>query len=161
MASTVGLYSANLLAVSRLPKAMADDGLLPTIFSKLHATFHTPYISIMVCSVIISIMTLWTFGELIIIDVTIYGAGLFLEYISLIKLRITDPGAHRPFKIPLGVPALCVLAALPLGVYIVALTGVLSSANEVIKPALFAVCVLLTAEVAWRLVVWRKPELKN
>ncbi len=161
MASTLGLYSANLLSVSRLPKAMADDGLLPGILGKLHTTFQTPYISILVCSVVISIMTLWTFGELIIIDVTIYGAGLFLEYISLVKLRITEPDAHRPFKIPLGVPGLCMLIALPLGVYVVALTGVFCSANEVIKPALFAVGVLLTAEVAWRLVTWRKPQLRN
>ena len=161
MASTLGLYTANLLSVSRLPKAMADDGLLPKILSTLHARFGTPYISILVCSVIISLMTLWSFGELIVIDVTIYGAGLFLEYISLIRLRIKEPDTPRPFRIPLGVPALCCLLILPAGVYLVALSGVFSSASEVLKPALFAVGILLMAEVAWRLVVWRKPYLKG
>ncbi len=161
MASTLGLYTANLLSVSRLPKAMADDGLLPKVLSTLHLRFNTPYISIIICSAVISIMTLWSFGELIIIDVTIYGAGLFLEYLSLIKLRIKEPDRHRPFKIPLGIPGLCVLAVLPVCVYVIALTGVFSSANEVVKPALFAVGVLLMAEVAWRLVIWRKPYLKD
>ncbi len=161
MASTLGLYSANLLSVSRLPKAMADDGLLPSKLGILHSRFQTPWFSIVVCSVVISAMTLWTFGELIIIDVTIYGAGLFLEYISLIRLRIKEPSVHRPFKIPLGVPGLCVMAVLPVGVYTLALTGVFFSATEIIKPALFAVSVLLTAEVAWRAVVWRKPYLNN
>jgi amino acid transporter len=140
---------------------MADDGLLPKILSTLHTRFNTPYISIIVCSVVISMMTFWTFGELIVIDVTIYGAGLFLEYISLIRLRIKEPDTHRPFKIPLGVPALCCLLVLPTGVYLVALTGVFSSANEVLKPALFAMGILLMAEVAWRLLVWRKPHLKD
>ena len=161
MASALGLYSANLLSVSRLPKAMADDGLLPAKLGVLHSRFRTPWFSIVVCSVVISAMTLWTFGELIIIDVTIYGAGLFLEYISLIRLRTKDPMAHRPFKIPLGVPGLCVMVVLPVGVYILALTGVFFSATEIIKPALFAVGILLTAELAWQLVIWRKPELRK
>ena len=161
MASTLGLYSANLLSVSRLPKAMSDDGLLPSKLGILHSRFQTPWFSIVVCSVVISAMTLWTFGELIIIDVTIYGAGLFLEYISLIRLRIKEPLTHRPFRIPLGVPGLCVMVALPVGVYLIALTGVFFSAKEIIRPAIFAISILLTAEVAWQVVVWRKPHLKN
>ena len=161
MASTLGLYTANLLSVSRLPKAMADDRLLPKILSTLHSRFQTPYISIVVCSIIISMMTFWTFGELIVIDVTIYGAGLFLEYISLIRLRIKEPDTPRPFKIPFGVPGLCCLLIFPAGVYLIALTGVFSASNEILKPALFAVGILLTAEVAWRLLVWKKPYLKD
>ncbi len=152
MASTLGIYTAVLLSVSRVPKVMSEDGLLPSILDKEHSRYNTPYISIIICSLIVSLMVLWTFADLLIIDVTVYGAGLFLEYIALIKLRITEPSKHRPFKIPLNVIGLCVMALLPLTVYAIALTGALSSTGEGIKPAIFAVCALLTAEVVWQII---------
>lgn len=159
MASTLGLYAANLLSVSRLPKVMADDEFLPSRLHTLHPRFNTPYVSIIVCSVIISLMCLWTFGDLLIIDVTVYGAGLFLEYISLIKLRITEPDRARPFRIPLNTFWLCTLLILPVAVYSVALSGVLSSMSAALTPALFALLALLSGEVVWRFILWRKPHL--
>jgi amino acid transporter len=161
MAGTLGLYNAGMLSVSRLPKAMADDGLLPAKLNKLHPKFHTPYVSIIACSVVISLMILWTFADLLIIDVTIYGAGLFLEYFALIKLRITEPDRDRPFRVPLKVPGLLIMILFPIGTYGLALTGICSSATEVLKPALFALGILLTAEVFWRLTKWRKTWLKD
>jgi hypothetical protein len=106
-------------------------------------------------------MVLWTFTDLLIIDVTVYGAGLFLEYISLIKLRIKAPEKLRPFKIPLNTVGLCLMILLPVSVYCIALTGIFSSATEALKPAFFAVCALFTAEIAWRLITWKKPHLKQ
>lgn len=161
MASTLGIYAAVLLSVSRVPKVMADDGLLPVRLNKLHPKFNTPYISIIICSLVVSLMVLWTFADLLIIDVTVYGAGLFLEYIALIKLRLKEPDTHRPFRVPLNIAGLCLMALLPLVVYCMALTGALSSTGEGIKPAIFAICTLLTAEIGWRLIIWRKPYLNN
>ena len=161
MASSLGIYAAVLLSVSRVPKAMADDGLLPKRLNILHSRFNTPYISIIVCSIVVSFMILWPFAELLIIDVTVYGAGLSLEYISLIKLRLTSPYMKRPFKIPLNITGLCILMILPFGVYFIALAGAFSSTPKSIQAALFAVCTLLTAELAWRLITRRKPNLKN
>ena len=161
MAGTIGLYNANLLSVSRLPKAMADDELLPKILSRIHPRFNTPYVSVLACSVVISIMVLFTFADLLIIDVTIYGAGLLLEYISLIRLRQKEPHTHRPFRIPLGIPGLCILILFPVSTYVIALTGVCSSFGEIVKPAFFAIAILLSAEIGWRIVVARKPHLKN
>jgi amino acid transporter len=160
MASTLGLYAANLLAVSRLPKVMADDGLMPARLHTLHPRFGTPYASIIVCSVMVSLMCFWDFGDLVIIDVTVYGAGLFMEYISLIKMRINEPDRHRPFKIPLSTRWLCILLLLPITVYLVALSGVLCSMSQALKPALFAIGALLSGEVVWRIISWRKTRLR-
>ena len=156
MASTLGIYAAVLLSVSRVPKVMADDGLLPEWLNKLHPKFGTPYVSIIICSLVVSLMVLWTFADLLIIDVTVYGAGLFLEYIALIRLRLIEPDTPRPFKIPLNITGLCLMAALPLAVYAVALSGALVSTGKGIIPAVFAVCALLTAEPVWRVIKFTK-----
>jgi hypothetical protein len=106
-------------------------------------------------------MILWTFGDLLIIDVTLYGAGLFLEFISLIIFRIKLPNESRPFKIPLNVVGLCLLILLPVGVYSIALSSAFLSSEKMLPPALFALGALISAELIWRIIVWRKPFLKN
>ncbi|MFD2872807.1 APC family permease [Mucilaginibacter ximonensis] len=151
MASTLGIYAAVLLSVSRVPQVMSEDSLLPARLNKLHTRFQTPYVSIIICSVIVSLMILWTFADLLIIDVTVYGAGLSLEYISLIKLRRTQPQMQRPFKIPLNTTGLCLALTLPAVVYFAALGGAFSSSAETIKPALFALTALASAELAWQI----------
>jgi amino acid transporter len=156
MASALGLFSAVLLSVSRVPKVMADDQLLPQRLQTLHPKYNTPYVSIIVCASVVSIMILWTFGDLVIIDVTLYGAALFLEFVSLIIFRIKLPDAKRPFKIPLNITGLCLLILLPISVYCIALTSAFSIEGRMLKPALFALGALLSAEVIWRIIVWRK-----
>jgi amino acid transporter len=150
MASSLGIYAAVLLSVSRVPHVMAQDKLLPAGINRLHKRFNTPFVSIIICSLVVSFMILWKLGELFIIDVTVYGAGLSLEYISLVKLRIKEPDRARPFKIPLGVPGLCILLMLPVLVYVIALAGTFSSEGDAIKASVFAIIALLSAEVAWQ-----------
>jgi len=161
MASTLGLFSAVLLSISRIPQAMAADGLLLKKLHILHRKFQTPYRSIIISAAIVSVMILWTFGDLLIIDITLYGGALFLEFISLIKFRIKLPKEKRPFKIPLNVAGLCVLMLLPFGVYSVALSSAFSVESKMLSPALFALGALLSAELIWRIMVWRRPGLKN
>jgi amino acid transporter len=161
MASSLGIYSAVLLSVSRVPQVMAEDNLLPRGLNRLHRRFKTPYISIIICSIVVSFMVLWTFADLLIIDVTVYGAGLSLEYISLVKLRIVEPNKARPFKIPLSVTGLCMVIALPFVVYTVALGGALSSTPEALKAAGFAIAALLSAEVVWQIILLNRPQFKK
>jgi amino acid transporter len=161
MASTLGLFSAVLLSVSRVPKVMADDQLLPQKLQALHPKYHSPYISIIVCASVVSIMILWKFGDLLIIDVTLYGAALFLEFISLIIFRKKLPDVKRPFKIPLNITGLCFLILLPIAVYCIALSSAFSIEGRMLKPALFALGALLSAEVIWQVIVWRKRMVAN
>jgi amino acid transporter len=161
MASTLGLYMAVLLSISRVPKAMADDGLLPQKLNKLHPRFGTPYISILICSIVVSIMVTFTFGDLLIMDVTLYGAGLLLEFVSLIVLRVKFPDEHRPFKIPLNVAGLCVMTLLPVAVYALAVAGAFSKAGTTLMPLILAIGMLFTGEILWRIYVWNKARTDN
>ena len=156
MAGALGLYAAVLLSVSRVPKVMADDGLLPAKIHELHPRFKTPYISIIICAVVVSFMILFSFQELIVIDVTLYGAGLFLEFITLIVLRIKSPAATRPFRVPLQVRGLCIMMLLPAGVFVIALCGAFSEEGKMLIPALFAISALVSAELFWQIIKRRK-----
>ena len=160
MASGLGLYSAVLLSVSRVPKVMADDELLPKKLHNLHPKFKTPYISIIACSLVVSLMIILTFADLLIIDVILYGAALFLEFITLIIFRKRFPDEHRPFKIPLNIAGLCIMIAIPFGVYVIALIGAFNDSGGAIWTVLLAFGILLSAEIVWRFIIWRKPHLK-
>ncbi len=156
MASALGLFAAVLLSVSRVPQVMSDDGLLPAKIHKIHPRFKTPYISIIICAVVVSFMILWTFQDLIVIDVTLYGAGLFLEFVTLIKLRLKSPDVHRPYRIPLNTTGLCIMLIFPIAVFAIALSGAFSEEAKMLTPALFAVCALSSAEVMWQVTMWSK-----
>ncbi len=158
MASTLGLFSAVLLSVSRVPKVMSDDRLLPEQLNRLHSKFKTPYISIIVCALIVSVMILWTFADLLIIDITLYGAGLFLEFLALIVLRKKMATAKRPFKIRLNITGLCIMTIIPFLVYILGLSGSFASGNFL--AALFAFIALISAEIIWQVIIYFKPDIK-
>jgi len=159
MASTIGLYSAVLLSVSRIPQVMADDQLLPAKLCTLHPRFGTPYISIIASSLIVSVLILWTFSDLVVMDIILYGAGLSLEFLALLTLRIKEPLRERPFRIPLNNAGLLLMMLLPMGIYTIALSGVLGSSERMARPVFFALGMLLSAAVAWRLILWRNPHL--
>lgn len=160
MASMLGIFSAVLLSMSRIPKVMADDKLLPAKLNSLHSKFNTPHVSIIVCACIVSIMINFTFGDLIILDVMLYGAGLLLELVSLIALRIKEPGTYRPFKIPVGIAGLCVMMLLPFTLMVIALSGAFLSSDRSLAMALSALGALLSAEVGWQIVrlFWKRKK---
>ncbi|HSC37634.1 MAG TPA: APC family permease, partial [Chitinophagaceae bacterium] len=63
MASTLGLFSAVLLSVSRIPKVMSDDKLLPGVIHRVHRKYNTPWVSIVICAVVVSGLVLWTLAD--------------------------------------------------------------------------------------------------
>ena len=159
MASALGLFSAVLLSVSRIPEVMSEDKLLPAKLKTLHPKFKSPYISVITCCIVVSGMVFWNFGELLIIDITLYGAALFLEYIALIRLRKMAADEHRPFKIPLKIPGLILMAILPLSVYIMAMIGSFLNSGKALAPSVFALIALFSAEIIWLLVKRRNKAL--
>lgn len=151
MASALGLFVANLLSVSRLPKAMADDGSLPGLLRKTDRRHGTPHASIITCALIVSVMVLWQFEDLLVIDVVLYGCGLFLEFLALIALRRRRPSDSRPFRIPLGEKGLIAMTSLPAACFIAGICGLAATRNIHTVALIFAVVSVSTAPLAWSL----------
>jgi len=161
MASTFGLYSAVLLSVSRVPQVMADDQLLPNALCTLHRRFGTPYVSIIASSLIVSVLVIFSFSDLVVMDIILYGAGLALEFLALIILRNREPHRPRPFKIPLGKKALPFLFLAPIAIYGIALSGAVYSSGKMALPVILGLGMLFSAAPAWWLIRWRKPHLRT
>ena len=151
LAGQIGLYNAVLLSVSRVPEVMAKDRLLPQIINRSHKRFGTPYVSIIICALVVSVLIFLEFESLIVIDVTLYGAGLFLEFVTLVVLRVKAPDAARPFRIRLPIAGLGAMYVLPIGIYTIALSGAFMDTGGGARPALFAGLALCSAELGWQL----------
>ena len=149
MASALGLFVSNLLSVSRLPKAMSDDGFLPSLLRRVDSRRGTPFMSIIACSAVVSGMILWHFEDLLIIDVVLYGSALFLEFFALVRLRRLQPAMERPFRIPLPPGGLVAMTFLPALCFLAGIAALAANENIHTYALLFALASLWTAPVAW------------
>jgi amino acid transporter len=149
MASALGLFVSNLLSVSRLPKAISDDGFLPSILRRVDSQRGTPNVSIIACAIVVSVMVLWHFEDLLIMDVVLYSSALFLEFFALISFRRRQPEAKRPFRIPLPPAGLVAMTCLPALCF---LAGITAAAIESMHAyaLVFALISLCTAPLAWQ-----------
>ena len=103
LAATILLVATNagLIGLSRLSYSMGQYRQLPEKLRQLHPKFKTPYIAIMVFSVIACAIMLPGQAELL---GTIYAFGAMLAFtvahLAVIRLRYTEPDRERPYKVP-------------------------------------------------------------
>ena len=102
MMSGFGMFNALVMSYSRLPLAMAQDGMLPKAFAKLHPKSRAPWVAITVLAICWVPCLLLGFERLVTLDIMIYGASLALEFLALIVLRFREPELKRPFRVPGG-----------------------------------------------------------
>jgi amino acid transporter len=102
MISAFGMFNALVMSYSRLPLAMAQDGMLPRIFAKLHPKTRAPWVAIGVLAMGWACCLGLGFERLVTIDILLYGASVALEFAALIWLRVREPELPRPFRVPGG-----------------------------------------------------------
>jgi len=160
MITGVGMFNALVMSYTRLPMAMAEEGMLPRALARRNGR-GVPWVSVLFCGLAWALALSLTFERLITIDLILYGSSLLLEFVALVVLRIKEPSLHRPFK------AGNLAFAIALGVGPAALIGyaLYASRADVVKvghgsmPALlFSVLVGLLGPVFYRLTVPRRRE---
>jgi amino acid transporter len=102
MMSAFGMFNALVMSYSRLPLAMAQDGMLPGVFGRVHARTRAPWVAILALAVGWALCLGLGFARLITLDILLYGASLGLEFVALVVLRIREPELARPFRVPGG-----------------------------------------------------------
>jgi amino acid transporter len=102
--SFYGYLSAKILAMPRVPFALAEQGDFPQAFAAVHRRFHTPYVSILVFAAMIWALALvgdfkWNVTLSAVARLLYYGVGCA----ALPILRRKNPeGASAMFRLPAG-----------------------------------------------------------
>jgi basic amino acid/polyamine antiporter, APA family len=109
--SIYGYLSANMLHTPRLTFALAERGDFPAIFARIHKRFHTPYVSIVLYTILLLAFTLagnfrWNITLSAIVRLFTYSSTA----IALLVLRKRHPDADA-FRLPAG-KALAIAAIL-------------------------------------------------
>jgi APA family basic amino acid/polyamine antiporter len=102
--SFYGYLSAKILAMPRVPFALAEQGDFPKAFAAVHRRFHTPYVSILVFAGMVWGLALigdfkWNVTLSAVARLLYYGVGCA----ALPRLRRKQPnGANALFQLPAG-----------------------------------------------------------
>jgi APA family basic amino acid/polyamine antiporter len=143
MLSILGFVNVVLLGNSRIPFAMARDGLFLAAAGRIHPRFGTPHVAIGIMVVWSLVLLLGTRGDLgALLSGVVFADWIFfgLGGASVFVLRRKRPHAERPYR-TLGyplLPALFVLAAL---------AGVISAYVAAPRTSLFGTGLLLAGAV--------------
>jgi amino acid transporter len=156
--SAFGMFNALVMSYSRLPLAMAQDGMLPGIFGKLHKQSKAPWVAILALAAGWAMCLGLGFARLVTLDILLYGASLLLEFVALAVLRFREPELPRPFRVPgglfgaiaIGIPPMLLLgfsvvrseheqvwnmSSFAFGMILIAAGFVAYFLNHVLKPA--------------------------
>jgi amino acid transporter len=144
MVSAFALFNALLPAYSRIPRARAGRASPGSAGRTDGAACN----AVLVSGVAYSLFAILPFGGLLAGDVLLYTAALALEFAALLKLRRSEPELRGPFRVPLSVPGLAALAALPILVIVGAVILEVRS-HEIGLPGVFAAIALALAGLVW------------
>jgi basic amino acid/polyamine antiporter, APA family len=100
-----------LLGQSRVFYSMANDGLIPKVFSELHPKFRTPHKSNWILFVFVGLFAAFVPGSMAG-DLTSFGTLLAFVLVSIgvWVMRRASPNQERPFRTP-WVPLVPLLGA--------------------------------------------------
>ena len=149
MMSGFGMFNALVMSYSRLPLAMAQDGMLPSVFARVHPRTRAPWVAILVCAIGWALCLGLGFERLVTLDIMLYGASLSLEFITLVVLRLREPQLTREFRVPGGVAGTVLVGVFPM--LLLTLSIVHSAREQVmgINGLVFGVIVILTGFVVY------------
>ena len=103
IAAQIAVLLVLQLGQSRIFFSMARDGLLPSLFSRVHKKFKTPHIATIVTGVVVALVAAFTnIDEMV--DLTNIGTlfAFVLVCFGVIILRVKEPTRPRAFKAPLS-----------------------------------------------------------
>jgi amino acid transporter len=150
MLANVALLNSTVLATTRMPFAMAQDGFLSARLTATHPRFGTPAVSILVSGIIYGLLAVHSLAQLITVYVWLRIATTVMTVLSAWRLRQIRPEMPRPFVIPGGRKGLLYAVGAPLVMGAVALLGSDKFA------LLWGPCVIALGPVAY-LILRRRP----
>ena len=119
--SAAGLFLTLLLTNSRLPYVLARDGLMPDALATVHPRFGTPWLAVVLSAALYAGFAVFSFKELIVLNVWLYSLSLLVELAAFVALRVREPGLARPWRVPGGFGIALAVAVVPAGLSLFAM----------------------------------------
>uniref|UniRef100_A0A2P2PRG2 Putative polyamine transporter At3g13620 n=1 Tax=Rhizophora mucronata TaxID=61149 RepID=A0A2P2PRG2_RHIMU len=113
--SAIGLFEAQLSSCAYQLLGMANIGCLPMFFAVRSKWFNTPWVGIVISTVITLGVSYMNFTDIISSANFLYSLGMLLEFASFLWLRRKFPELKRPYRVPLRLPGLIVMCLIPCG----------------------------------------------
>ncbi|XP_043725570.1 probable polyamine transporter At3g13620 [Telopea speciosissima] len=126
--SAIGVFEAQLSTSSFQLLGMAETGFLPRCFLWRSKWFDTPWVGILVSTLMTYGVSFMGFTNIISVANFLYGLGMLLEFSSFIWLRWKYPLLKRPFQVPMGIIGSIVMCLVSTGILIY----VMAIVNEVV-----------------------------
>ena len=120
--SAAGLFMSLLLTNSRLPYVLARDGLMPASLAAVHSRFGTPWAAVVISAVLYAAFAVFSFKELIVLNVWLYSLSLLVELAAFVWLRAREPALARPWRVPGGLAVAATVAVVPAVLCVLAMT---------------------------------------
>jgi amino acid transporter len=118
--SMLGLFIGNSLGGSRVPFALAEDGMMPRWLVHVHGKYGTPWVAIIFVGIIYSIFSLNAFAFLVVADVFLQTIVILAEFAALWVLRFKLPDMPRQ-KVPGGYFGLVLVTLGPVAIILLAI----------------------------------------
>ncbi|XVF32868.1 hypothetical protein REPUB_Repub17cG0119900 [Reevesia pubescens] len=111
--SAIGLFEAQLSSCAYQLEGMANLAILPKFFGRRSKWFNTPWVGILLSTLITIGMSYMNFTDIISSANFLYSLGMLLEFSSFIWLRRKLPEIKRPYRVPVRIPGLVVMCLIP------------------------------------------------
>ncbi|KAE9595963.1 hypothetical protein Lal_00030932 [Lupinus albus] len=111
--SAIGLFEAQMSSSAYQVLGMAEIGNLPKVFGIRSKWFHTPWLGILVSTVIEIAVSYMDFTDIISSANFLYSLGMLLEFAAFLWLRWKSPTMIRPYRIPINLPLLVIMCLIP------------------------------------------------
>jgi len=160
MVAALATFNSLLMSYSRLPMAMAEDGLLPRAFALTTKNTRAPWVAIVTCAILWGACLGLGFERLVTLDIVLWGASMVLEFVALVLLRIREPELARPFRIPGGIVACAFLGVAPTALIIIA--GLHSRGETIagMNALWFSLLVMIAGGAAYAVCSWKRLRIR-
>ena len=112
--TSISILNSTVLACTRTPFAMAEDGYLPEALTRSHARYGTPWVAIVISSIVYAALAWMTLTQLIAVYIWLRIATSGMTVLSAWGLRRKAPELPRSFWIPWGNQGLIYAVGAPL-----------------------------------------------
>jgi amino acid transporter len=158
MVTNAALLNSTVLATTRMPFALAEDGFFPRAFTRIHPRYGTPALAIIVSGAIYAAFAMFTLTQLISVYAWLRVATSVMTVLSAWKLRRLKPEMPRAFVIPGGRNGLVYAVAAPVLLGILATVGSIADSvhRSDYRVMLCAPAAILLGPLAFKISKWRQ-----